>query len=1066
MSTSETEGQRASGLTMSYTISGEDNGLDYSQLRQLFKEVSNYTFIEVPVSEKAHISFGTFKNDAVVKGQTKRWNYDPLFFKQKTAIKNTLGEHHQLINKSELYDTIKKLIPNGTKYLPKFYNAKEIEHGFNNNTIKFPLIVKKDNVPQQQAIRIVFTKEEYYKAIKDLGMKIDKHSFNNKSDGYTNKSDGYTNKSDGYTNKSNGYTNKSDDYTNKSDGYTNKSDGYTNKSNGYTNKSDDYTNKSDGYAMPAMPAMPAMASEYITNPLLIDGKKFHLRILFLLSVISGITRCSVFPIYRVRTAELPYINSDYLNDKIHLTGGHHTTQLYNFPDDFKKHGYDIDTIENNLNACNKTIAMAITMANVKNYPESYAGYHLYGADIMITDDYHPYLLEINSKPGYTRMGDSEKGYDVKYVKFFSYKLFSFILQSTVFPTLGISRPPIYDAEFIGDGNLTPYANILTGNNKYFLIPYLNATQAELHMAEQIHFFHKNAMFHSMIKDCNPNNIFLISYSSFFLKRKETKKNVSNDKRVADVYGNDNDKRVADVYGNDNDKRVADVYGNDNDNDIIGYIIINSDNIICVAIAKEYQNRGIGTAMVAQLLEICRFRFATIPAISTNNIFMNKINDKILNINKLIHHNNHNLLTYQINNDEINSIFNLNKYMKQSNSQFVSFLYYLVVDAVIKKNSTGSKYNSDFIYQGAELKSTLNAPFLFNIYQFKKSLHSNTDYLDKKADIIDINKTYTVYNYKNNKIHILKHGLTVIEESTDELTEELTEEYYPPYLIDEKLMCLRVYLVIYISRNEIIQFYLFPKNIIITAQNKYNIHNLNELSVSLPGPTHTSKIYQYPKDLPTYETIKTFLEKICIDISNLNIMPYAESNSGFLECNIDIKFIKKHDEYIPIMHKIFNYNGIYKKQNNILSDEFIDEYYQWLKKCIILPHFGLSHKDNIKPIYGKIISTPSKKIQYSIIEKMHLEFNHARTEANIIIDSNIINTILLILQQNEIIIKSISIIDINTIYILMVKLSAYYAPLLVSLIIPHNIIIKNKKEIDDIAFELKFAKKSDYYIKKC
>jgi len=176
--------------TISYTISGEDNGLDFSQLRQLFKEQSSsYTFVEVPVTEKAHISFGTFKNDAVVKGETKRWNYDPLFFKQKTAIKNTLGEHHQLINKSELYDTIKRLIPNGIKYLPKCYDAKEIEQAFNDNTIKYPLIVKKDNVPQQQAIRIVLSKEEYYKAIKELdikakelGVKTNKPNFNKELD--------------------------------------------------------------------------------------------------------------------------------------------------------------------------------------------------------------------------------------------------------------------------------------------------------------------------------------------------------------------------------------------------------------------------------------------------------------------------------------------------------------------------------------------------------------------------------------------------------------------------------------------------------------------------------------------------------------------------------------------------------------------------------------------------------------------------------------------------------------------------------------------------------------------
>jgi hypothetical protein len=56
--------------------------------------------------------------------------------------------------------------------------------------------------------------------------------------------------------------------------------------------------------------------------------------------------------------------------------------------------------------------------------------------------------------------------------------------------------------------------------------------------------------------------------------------------------------------------------------------------------------------------------------------------------------------------------------------------------------------------------------------------------------------------------------------------------------------------------------------------------------------------------------------------------------------------------------------------------------------------------------------------------------------------------------------------INVIFILMQQLSAYYAPIVVSLVIPHNIITKNKKEFDDIAFELEFAKNKDYYIKNC
>jgi hypothetical protein len=67
-------------------------------------------------------------------------------------------------------------------------------------------------------------------------------------------------------------------------------------------------------------------------------------------------------------------------------------------------------------------------------------------------------------------------------------MFSFILNYTVFPALGIERPPIYDAEFIGDGVLTPFAPILTGVDKYILIPYLDASPNEIKKVKQIHFF--------------------------------------------------------------------------------------------------------------------------------------------------------------------------------------------------------------------------------------------------------------------------------------------------------------------------------------------------------------------------------------------------------------------------------------------------------------------------------------------------------------------------------------------------------------------------------------------------
>jgi hypothetical protein len=101
-------------MAMSYTISGENNGLDYSQLRKLFKECSNTAngnqiiWEEKLVTKNVHISFGTFGNFINNGKLLKSWSYDPLFFKQNSTIKNTLGDHNSLINKSQLYSTTKK----------------------------------------------------------------------------------------------------------------------------------------------------------------------------------------------------------------------------------------------------------------------------------------------------------------------------------------------------------------------------------------------------------------------------------------------------------------------------------------------------------------------------------------------------------------------------------------------------------------------------------------------------------------------------------------------------------------------------------------------------------------------------------------------------------------------------------------------------------------------------------------------------------------------------------------------------------------------------------------------
>lgn len=224
-------------------------------------------------------------------------------------------------------------------------------------------------------------------------------------------------------------------------------------------------------------------SKYITNPLTVDGKKMHLRVYVLVTIQSGITRCYIYDEYKIYTAESIYMQEDWLNAKIHISGPNSIPKQYIWPDDidlFKDiNGGSTPTppeeLLNNMNKCFKTLCQGISLSNLSHYKESYSGYHLYGADILLTDDNKVYILEVNKRPGF---GWVKTFPDKK----FSHNLFLFILNNTVFPFLGIKRLQNSIAEVCTSGNLLPFSNLLIGLNRNILIPIVNATKDEIKIA--------------------------------------------------------------------------------------------------------------------------------------------------------------------------------------------------------------------------------------------------------------------------------------------------------------------------------------------------------------------------------------------------------------------------------------------------------------------------------------------------------------------------------------------------------------------------------------------------------
>jgi hypothetical protein len=105
-----------------YTLSGETNGLDFSVLREILKQNN---FIECSVKEKVHCSFGNIGSGVLTDRGTK-WDLSLYIIQQYAAIKNLI-DYNNVINKMELYKTIRRLIPLGVEFIPETHTIEEFE---------------------------------------------------------------------------------------------------------------------------------------------------------------------------------------------------------------------------------------------------------------------------------------------------------------------------------------------------------------------------------------------------------------------------------------------------------------------------------------------------------------------------------------------------------------------------------------------------------------------------------------------------------------------------------------------------------------------------------------------------------------------------------------------------------------------------------------------------------------------------------------------------------------------------------------------------------------------------
>lgn len=151
-------------------------------------------------------------------------------------------------------------------------------------------------------------------------------------------------------------------------------------------------------------------SHVVPDPLLFQGRKFHLRVLILMQVEGGRFFMHVNEDHAiVYTAANPYEPKDWDNRDVHLSGL--ATTVY---DTDSGHAYrwlkdgawgtgleqkEVDQMWKNVRSAIGATA-PLFAKHVKLYQESASAYQIFGADIMLSRDGRPWIIETNRRPGW------------------------------------------------------------------------------------------------------------------------------------------------------------------------------------------------------------------------------------------------------------------------------------------------------------------------------------------------------------------------------------------------------------------------------------------------------------------------------------------------------------------------------------------------------------------------------------------------------------------------------------------------------------------------------------------
>jgi hypothetical protein len=157
-------------------------------------------------------------------------------------------------------------------------------------------------------------------------------------------------------------------------------------------------------------------AKIITDLLLFKGRKFHLRMYYMVAVLEGNISYFLLDVGKIITAKKEYnLNLPFSKD-VHDTHLGSTDADYFFPQHLTLENISLET-QNSLEYIQKTILEGITqiakcISNIVNsiygdkpksllFENQKNGYYIYGLDILVRNNLEPVLVECNNQTGFS-----------------------------------------------------------------------------------------------------------------------------------------------------------------------------------------------------------------------------------------------------------------------------------------------------------------------------------------------------------------------------------------------------------------------------------------------------------------------------------------------------------------------------------------------------------------------------------------------------------------------------------------------------------------------------------------